>query len=358
MPELPTLGEPPKKSPVPAIAVTALLVGAAAGGAYWWKNRVPEPAPAAAPAAEAAAPQAAPAEVPAPAPLAQAPAAAAPAAQPSPAPKGGVQTLSARIHGPLEAAIVEHAGRQVGLPLTQVVTRSLVWWVKVPQDLVKGDQLDVAWEERDGQEPLVHAVRYRSGKHGKTFQAFRFQAPGAKFARLYDEGGQELEEHLVDGPVDSWEQITSLLRDGRRHKGVDYKTPVGTPVKATFDGTVTRKNWNFRGNGNCVELVETGGQGRTALYLHLAELPKALQPGQRVKKGEVFAQSGNSGRSFAPHLHYQLMKGEKVVDPFEVHQTSRVALAPADLGKFKTETARLSKLLDAHGELATAAGAR
>ena len=51
-------------------------------------------------------------------------------------------------------------------------------------------------------------------------------------------------------PLDSWEQITSLLKDGRQHKGVDFKTPVGTPVKATFDGTITRKNWSSAATGN------------------------------------------------------------------------------------------------------------
>jgi murein DD-endopeptidase MepM/ murein hydrolase activator NlpD len=154
----------------------------------------------------------------------------------------------------------------------------------------------------------------------------------------------ELEERLVDAPLDSWEQVTSLLRDGRRHKGVDFKTPVGTPVKATFDGVVARKNWNFRGNGNSIELQESGGKGRTALYLHLAELPKSLAVGQKFKRGEVMAKSGNTGHSFAPHLHYQLMSGDKVIDPFESHATMRASLPAADKAAFDKRKAELGGL--------------
>ena len=341
MPELPTLGESPKQNPMVGVAIAAAVVGVLAGGAYWWKSRTPAEQP---PAPVAAA-QPAPVDAAAPAPSAApgtAPAAvaAAPAAAPLvPVAKGGLKSFSAKIAGPLEAAVVGQVGKQVGQPLTQVVNRSLVWWLDVPQDLVKNDVLDVVYEERDGQEPLVHAVRYQSAKRGKTFACYRYKTETGAFARLYDSGGEELEQHLVDGPLEEWEQITSLLRDGRRHKGVDFKTPVGSQVRATFDGTITRKNWNFRGNGNSLEIAESGGQGRTAMYLHLSELPRSIQPGQHVKRGEVIAKSGNTGHSFAPHLHYQLMQGERVVDPFESHSTSRASLAQQDRTAFERAVA-------------------
>jgi len=226
----------------------------------------------------------------------------------------------------------------------------------VPQDLVKNDTLSVVYETRAGQEPLVHAVRFTSGKLGKTVEAYRYQPKGAPFARFFQADGSELEERLADAPLDSYEQITSLLRDGRRHKGVDFKTPVGTPVRATFDGVITRKNWNFRGNGNSLEIEESGGQHRTALFLHLSELPKSVQPGQRVKKGDVIAQSGNSGHSFAPHLHYQLMRGDTVLDPFDSHATTRASLAATERPAFDQAMARLKSRLPS--ETASAAASR
>lgn len=359
MPEMPTLGPPPKQNPMIPVAVTAVVVGVLAGGIFWIRNRDEAPAtPPPAPAAPAADPALAaapvdPALAPAPGTPAVAPSApttpavAAAVVPAAPAAANGPKAFTASINGPLEAAVVSAVGKEVGTALTQVVNRSLVWWVRVPQDLVKGDTLSVVYETRDGQEPLVHAVRFTSRKHGRTFEAWRYKPAGAQFARYFQSDGSELEEHLVDGPMESYEQITSLLRDGRKHKGVDFKAPVGTPVKAPFDGVVARKNWNFRGNGNSIELEEAGGQGRSALFLHLSELPKSLQVGQRLKRGEVFAKSGNTGRSFAPHLHYQLMKGDKVLDPFDSHRTARGALGAADKAAFEAKKRELEASLPA-----------
>jgi murein DD-endopeptidase MepM/ murein hydrolase activator NlpD len=140
--------------------------------------------------------------------------------------------------------------------------------------------------------------------------------------------------------------VTSLIRDGRRHKGMDFKTPVGTKVKAPFDGVITRKNWNWRSNGNSLELAESGGKGRKAFFLHLSELPKTIKVGDRVKAGEVLADSGNTGRSFAPHLHYQVMAaGGRVLDPLETHDTYRRALDAAEKAGLEAEMRRLDGLL-------------
>ncbi len=372
MPEMPTLGSAPKKNHLPGVIAGAALVGVLAVIAFV-KSRDPAP-PAAPPTAEAAAlaldggaPLAAAptlAEVPvgnaAPAPVAAdptpgstpsaapspgLPSAPAVAAVPAPPTAEGLKGFTVQVNGPLESAIIASVGKGVGAPLTQVVNRTLVWWARIPQDLVKGDTVSAVYEERSGQEPLVHGVRFTSRKLGRTFEAWLYKAEGDAFPRFYQPDGSELEERLVDSPVEGYEQITSLLRDGRKHKGVDFKTPVGTPVKATFDGEITRKNWNFRGNGNCLEVMEAGGQGRAAMYLHLSELPKGIKPGDKVKKGEVLAKSGNSGHSFAPHLHYQLMKGDKAIDPFTNQKTTRRTLPLSEWHPLEVAIGKLKKLM-------------
>jgi murein DD-endopeptidase len=251
------------------------------------------------------------------------------------------------VAGALETAFVAQLGRELGAPLTGVVTRALVWWVSVPSDLRAGDTVEALFAERPGAEPLVHAVRFRSEKAGKTFEAYRFQEPGAPFARLYGRDGNELELRLQISPLDDHEQVTSLIRDGRGHQGVDFRTPVGTPVKATFDAVVGRRNWNFRANGNCLELRERGGDRRTVYLLHLSEVSRDLKVGDRVATGQVVAKSGNTGRSFAPHLHYQLMSSSgRVLDPFASQRTLRRALPQAHRAAFDAEVARLAGLLD------------
>jgi len=341
-PNLPTLGEPPKRSPIGPVVAVSLILGGAAGGVWWWKQRLAGATQDS--TAQAPAPAMDPGVADAGAVAAQAP--VAPAAPADPVKAAGLERASMRIEGPLETALVGAAGADVGPALAQVVTRTLVWWVEVPGEILRGDTLDVLYQRRTNEEPLVHAVRFTSAKLGKTLSAYRFQPSGESTARYYLASGDELELRLENSPLDDYEQVTSLLRDGRRHKGVDFRTPVGTPVKAPFSGVVKRKNWNWGSNGNCLELVESGGRGRRALFLHLDEVSKDIRPGTRFTTGQVIARSGNTGRSFAPHLHYQLMtQDDRVLDPFDQHRTHRRALASRFKAAFDDEVRRLDGLL-------------
>ncbi|AKF81843.1 Murein DD-endopeptidase MepM and murein hydrolase activator NlpD, contain LysM domain [Myxococcus fulvus] len=339
-PNLPTLGAPPKRSPIGPVVAVSLILGGAAGGVWWWKQRM------ATATQEAAVTQATTDAAATPDAGALAAAPTAPAVPTDPVKAAGMERASMRIDGPLETAFVNSAGADVGPALAQVVTRTLVWWVAVPNEILRGDTLDVLFQRRPNEEPLVHAVRFTSAKLGKTMSAYRFQGSSEGAARYYLSSGDELELRLEKSPLDDYEQVTSLLRDGRRHKGVDFRTPVGTPVKAPFAGVVKRKNWNWSSNGNCLELIETGGKGRRALFLHLDEVSKDIQAGTRFNVGQVIAKSGNTGRSFAPHLHYQLMQGEeKVLDPFDQHKTYRRTLAATHKTAFDDEVRRLEGLL-------------
>lgn len=337
MPDLPALGPPPQKSPIPGIVLSALVVGAIAGLSFWL-IRKDSPAPLPAPS-RTAVPETAVVPGPIAHPPAPPPAPVLPAVPEGPSWK----KASLTIDGPLETSFVDAVGPTLGPSLTQVVTRTLVWWVDVPGGLQRGDTLDVLFDERVGEEPVVHALKFRSGRRAREYQAYRYQPPRHSFARYYTADGVEVEERLSPSPIDTYEQITSLLRDGRRHQGVDFKSPVGTPIKATFDGVITRRNWNFRSNGNCLEITEEN-TGRKALYLHLDVLPAAMQVGAPVRKGDIIAASGNSGRSFAPHLHYQLMSPEKPLDPFKIHRTHRIQLNDSERAALKAEIERVSKM--------------
>ncbi len=378
----------PRRPGAGRILLVVVLAAGAAGAGYWLGRRDPSPRA----TADRAAPQAPAAQAPvAPPPVApqagasgptgtatpvagpsapaaspvQAPAVAASPTAPAPAPAtapapvpSGPRRIVATLSGPLEDAIVAAAGPgngALGAELTQVVNRLLVWSLQVSKDARRGDRIEILWEPAPpggsgptaSQEPVVEAVRFTSQKLGRTVSAYRFKPAGAQWARYYRDDGTEVEERLVDGPIADYEQVTSLVKDGRRHKGVDFRTPVGTPVRAPFDGTIERRNWKFAANGNCLDLVDPA-TGRHAIFLHLDVVPKEMQKGRSVRKGEVIARSGNSGHSTAPHLHYQLEDASgKVLDPFKVHRTTRVALPAADRAAFEAERARLDARLAA-----------
>jgi murein DD-endopeptidase MepM/ murein hydrolase activator NlpD len=104
------------------------------------------------------------------------------------------------------------------------------------------------------------------------------------------------------------------------HQGIDFATGrTGVDVKAVAAGVVTYAG-DKQGYGNMVKVNH--GNGYETLYAHNEKL--LVKPGDIVKKGQVITLSGNSGRSTGPHVHFEVHKNGRVVDPSSyVHRTSR-----------------------------------
>ena len=97
------------------------------------------------------------------------------------------------------------------------------------------------------------------------------------------------------------------------HAGVDLSAPPGTPVKATAPGTV-RVAGNAAGYGTMVVLEH--GHGIESRYGHLQAV--SVSKGQQVERGQLIGLSGNTGRSTAPHLHYEVLVDGRPIDPRRV----------------------------------------
>ncbi len=256
-----------------------------------------------------------------------------------------VRYVRARVTHSLETTFVRAVGRRQGPALAQVVKRVIVWWLNPRRDLFRGDVIEVVYESRPNEEPIVLALWLDSQKRGRR-AAVRYRAEGARFYRYYTPNGREVERRLRRSPVTSYEQITSLLGDGRGHKGVDFKAPIGTPVVAPFTGIVRRRNWSTRRNGRCLELYNPK-TGHKAIFLHLHRVYGRIRPGVRVRAGQRIAELGNTGRSSAPHLHYELQSRRgRTLNPLRVHRTWRAKLAPAEAKKAR-------RLLERYAEMRT-----
>lgn len=96
----------------------------------------------------------------------------------------------------------------------------------------------------------------------------------------------------------------------RFHKGIDITAPTGTPVKATAQGRVVLAEW-FSTYGLCVDIDH--GDGIHTRYGHLSKI--TVHPGQLVYRGDVIGLVGSTGRSVAPHLHYEVHLGHNPVNP-------------------------------------------
>ena len=101
------------------------------------------------------------------------------------------------------------------------------------------------------------------------------------------------------------------LKTRRMHWGVDFSINKGTPVYATGDGKVELVKSSFGGYGKQVEVHH--GFGYKTKYAHLSRF--IVKRGQKVKRGQLIAYSGNTGTSTAPHLHYEVIKDGRKVNP-------------------------------------------
>lgn len=95
------------------------------------------------------------------------------------------------------------------------------------------------------------------------------------------------------------------------HAGIDLAGPYGTPIYATADGTVRRSGWNSGGYGNLIEVDH--GRGIETRYGHLSAV--LVQAGQQVKRGQLIARMGSTGRSTGSHLHYEVRIDGRPVNP-------------------------------------------
>lgn len=187
-----------------------------------------------------------------------------------------------------------------------------------------------------------------SGRRTGTRTGFYHEA---KEDRGYWEAdGESLQRQFLRSPL-PFTRITSrfgrrvhpVLGNVRMHQGVDYGAPIGTPVQAVADGVITYADW--RGSfGKLVTIRHSGGF--ETLYAHLSVINRDIKPGRRVSRGHVFGKTGNTGRTTGPHLHFEMKKNGRHVDPLTVNATQGDPLKGKELEAFKQKIAPLKKSLE------------
>ena len=101
----------------------------------------------------------------------------------------------------------------------------------------------------------------------------------------------------------------------RMHWGMDFTAPTGTPIYATGDGIVKRADNRASGFGKHIRIDH--GFGYVSLYAHMSKYK--VKRGQKVKRGEIIGYVGNTGRSAGPHLHYEIFKDGKKINPLNFY---------------------------------------
>ena len=129
-----------------------------------------------------------------------------------------------------------------------------------------------------------------------------------------------------------------ILKIKKMHKGLDFAAPTGTPIYATADGRV-EKTGSENGYGNMVKINH--GNGYETLYGHMSKIK--VKPGQRVKRGEIIGNVGNTGMSTGSHLHYEIHKNGEVINPLTYFYKD---ISPDEFVKLYEESQKMSVSLD------------
>ncbi|MDT0556129.1 M23 family metallopeptidase [Patiriisocius hiemis] len=123
------------------------------------------------------------------------------------------------------------------------------------------------------------------------------------------------------------------------HYGMDFTAPRGTPVYASGDGVVTRADNTASGYGNHIRIDH--GYGYESLYAHLYKYN--VRSGQRVKRGDLIGFVGSTGRSEAPHLHYEIFKDNERINPINFYYGN---LSPEEFADMLEKSKQENQSLD------------
>ena len=126
-----------------------------------------------------------------------------------------------------------------------------------------------------------------------------------------------------------------------RHTGVDFAMKPGNPIYSTGDGVVESVKFEFFGYGN--QVVIDHGFGYKTRYAHLRNI--GVVEGMKVKRGECIGESGNSGRSSGPHLHYEVLYKDRHINPANYYD---LTITPEEYSTMVQNTAEVSDKITLH----------
>ena len=218
-----------------------------------------------------------------------------------------------------------------------------------------GDRFKVIYTDKyidDTTYAGVHSVKAAYFEHNKeTFYAFAFETDSVNHVVDYfNENAKNLRRAFLKSPL-KFGRLSSRYNLNRRiayygykrrpHKGTDFAAPIGTPILATANGTVTEST-RRGGNGKYVKIRHNATY--ETQYLHMKA--QKVKKGQYVKQGDVIGWIGMTGNTGGPHVCYRFWKNGKQVDPFKQKLPEAKAISDSLKGKFLDHISPIKSQLD------------
>ncbi len=235
------------------------------------------------------------------------------------------------------------AGGRAGIPagILADVYDLLAFEMDFERDIRAGQEFSVLYEENyaDGEKVdngRVIAVSFDALRGNVKMYRFR-KSDGT--VGYYDQDGNGAIKSLKRTPINNARVSSSfnlrrkhpVLGYTRAHKGIDFRAGTGTPIPSAGAGRVVKRATD-RGYGNYIRIRHNGSY--ETLYAHMSRFAKGVGVGTTVKQGQIVGYVGSTGLSTGPHLHYEIIKDGKHVNPMTVKLPAIGNLSAADKVRF------------------------
>ncbi len=254
-----------------------------------------------------------------------------------------------RLQGLVGSSLYRSA-RAAGAPARAVEAyiKALATRLSIGRDVHSADTFDLVIEQdraATGEVRLGNLLYAGLDQGRRRVRLLHWTAAGERDADWFDASGQSERRGNMGMPVAG--RISSnfgmrmhpLLGFMRMHKGIDIAAPYGSPILAARDGVVASAGRNA-GYGNFVKLNHPGDLASG--YGHMSRI--IVRGGQHVRQGQVIGYVGSTGLSTGPHLHWEVWKGGRSVNPRSISFASVARLSGANLAAFKHRVAELTGL--------------
>jgi murein DD-endopeptidase MepM/ murein hydrolase activator NlpD len=217
--------------------------------------------------------------------------------------------------------------------LTMELASIFGWDIDFALDIRKGDHFTVIHEEL-----FLNGKKVKNGNiiaadftnNGKTYRAVQYKDPKGH-TNYFTPTGSSMRKAFLRTPVE-FSRISSrygmrrhpTLNRMRAHKGVDYASPRGTPIRATGDGKIVHRA--RKGGYGKVVIIRHGNRYQT-LYAHMSNYNRKARLGKHVKQGQIIGYVGSTGRATGPHLHYEFRVHGVHRNPLKVRLPQAAAIA-------------------------------
>ena len=218
------------------------------------------------------------------------------------------------------------------------------------RDIRKGNKIKIFFEiYTDSQNNYIKSGNINFSEiilDDESYELYRFQSEGDEFVEYFNNDGKSATKALMKTPINGARLSSGfgmrkhpILGYNKKHQGVDFAAPTGTPIMAAGTGHIEFVG-NNGGAGKYIRIKHLNGYKTS--YSHLSKYASGIQKNVKVRQGQVIGYVGNTGLSTGPHLHYEVIFNGKRINPMKMKLPSGKQLKDKNLEIFLAEKERIN----------------